>query len=117
MADDRFKVTLSKGTQILLQTAAIAAAFTAIGAGYVFFLNYVWKPDVEVLEADFNLGVAKVKVGRVRPKILEINGDTTYQILGEWGIRFGTIIKESGETVYNRIELIRKGMVYQYLNK
>jgi hypothetical protein len=107
---------LSKGADVLIKTAAIAAAVTALGAGYVFVLNFVYKPSVEVLEVDFIKGTARIKVKGLFSKIITIDGDTIYGIIGDWGIRFGTLVVE-GKTTYNRIELVRKQMVVEYLNK
>jgi hypothetical protein len=107
---------LSKGADILIKTAAIAAAVTALGAGYVFVLNYIYKPSIEVLEVDFIKGTARVRVKSVFPKTFNIDGDTIFGIVGDWGIRFGTLVVE-GKTTYNRLELVRKQMVVEYLNK
>ena len=107
---------LSKGADILIKTAAIAAAVTALGAGYVFVLNYIYKPSVEILEADFVKGTARIKVKGLFPQIISIDGDTIYGIIGDWGVRFGTLLID-GKLIYNRIELVRKQMVVEYLNK
>jgi hypothetical protein len=49
-------------------------------------------------------------------KVIDITGDTIYQLAGDWGVRFGSVLQGS-KLVYNRIELVRKGMVVEYLTK
>ena len=113
---DDVKVRLSRTTDIFLKTAAIIAGVTALAGGYAFVLNYVWKPKVEVVSADYDTGKATIRVGTLFIKLIDITGDTIYQLAGDWGVRFGSVL-QGGKTVYNRIELVRKGMVVQYLNK
>lgn len=110
------KIKLSKTSDVIVKIAAIAAAVTAIGAGYAFYINYLWKPHVEVLEVDFTKGTARIKHGKLFPEIIEIDGETIYQLAGDWGIRFGSVLN-NGQTKYNRIELVRKNMVTEYLTK
>lgn len=116
MIQENLKVKLSRGTDVLIKGAAIAAAIVSLGAAYTFFLSYVYKPKVEVIEVDFTLGKARIRILGAFPKIIEIDGETTYGIAGDWGVRFGSI-NIAGETKYNRLELVRKNMVVEYLNK
>lgn len=113
---DDVRIKLTKTTDIFLKTAAIIAGVTALAGGYAFVLNYVWKPKVEVLVADYDNGTARIKVGTLFVKMIDISGDTIYQLSGDWGVRFGAVL-QGGKTVYNRIELVRKGMVVEYLTK
>lgn len=107
------EIKLSKTTNVLLQIAAVVGAITVLAGGYTFYLNYVWKPKIEVLEVDFKNSTAKLKFGR---KTLELEGDALFLLGGDWGIKFGSTNK-AGTTIYDRIELVRKGMVYEYLKK
>jgi hypothetical protein len=116
MIQDNVKVQLSRTTDIFLKSAAIIAGVTALAGGYAFVLNYVYKPKVQVLSVDYDNGIATIKVGSLFTKNIDINGDTTFHLVGDWGIRFGTIL-QGDKTVYNRLELVRKGMVNEYLNK
>ena len=116
MIQENIKVKLSRGTDVLIKGAAIAAAIVSLGAGYSFFMSYVYKPKLEVIEVDFGIGKARIRVLGIFPQIIEIDGDTTYQIVGDWGIRLASTII-GGESKYNRIELVRKNMVVEYLNK
>lgn len=116
MIEDNIKVKLSRGTDVLIKGAAIAAAIVSLGAGYSFFMSYVYKPKLEVIEVDFGIGKARIRVLGIFPQIIEIDGDTTYQIVGDWGVRLASTII-GGTSKYNRIELVRKNMVVEYLNK
>ena len=107
------EIKISKTTNVLLQIAAVVGAITILAGGYTFYLNYVWKPKIEVIEVDFNEATAKLKFGK---KTLELEGDALFLLGGDWGIKFGSTNK-LGSTVYDRIELVRKGMVYEYLKK
>jgi hypothetical protein len=107
------EIKLSKTTNVLLQIAAIVGAVTVLAGGYTFYLNYVWKPKVEITEVDFNNATAKLKFGK---KNLELEGDALFLLGGDWGIKFGST-KRGDSLVYDRIELVRKGMVYEYLKK
>jgi hypothetical protein len=113
---DNVRLKLSRTSDVFLKTAAIIAGITALAGGYAFFLNYVWKPKVEVISADFNTGKATIRVGNLFVKLIDISGDTIYQLSGDWGVRFGSVLQGS-KLVYNRIELVRKGMVVEYLTK
>jgi hypothetical protein len=119
MADnqvDDVRVKLSRTTDVFFKTVAIIAGITAIASGYAFALNYVWKPTVVVASVDYDKGIATIKVGALFPKLINISGDTIYQLGGDWGIRFGSVIQD-GKNTYNRLELVRKGMVTEYLKK
>lgn len=107
------EIKISKTTNILLQVAAIVGAITVIAGGYTFYLNYVWKPKVEIIEVDFDNATAKLNFGK---QILNLEGDALFLLGGDWGIKFGST-NRAGSTVYDRIELVRKGMVYEYLKK
>jgi hypothetical protein len=116
MIQENLKIKLSRGTNVLIKAAAIAAAVVSLGAGYTFFLSYIYIPKVEVLEVDFSIGKARLRILSLFPKIIEIDGETIYQIAADWGVRLGSV-NVAGVTKYNRIELVRKNMVVQYLNK
>jgi hypothetical protein len=107
------EIKISKTTNVLLQIAAVVGAITILAGGYTFYLNYVWKPKVEITEVDFNNATAKLKFGK---KNLELEGDALFLLGGDWGIKFGST-KRGDSLVYDRIELVRKGMVYEYLKK
>lgn len=107
------EVKISKTTNVLLQIAAVVGAITVLAGGYTFYLNYVWKPTITVEEVDYNQAFARLKFGS---KIIDLEGDSTFLLGGDWGIKFGSTNK-NGATVYDRLELVRKNMVYEYLKK
>lgn len=116
MKEDDIKVHFSKTTSALLQIAGIVGAVTVLAGGYTFYLNYLWKPKLVVLEVDFTNGTARIEYKGLITKYIEIEGDTTFLLGGDWGVKLGTTTI-NGESVYDRIELIRKNMVYEYLKK
>ena len=116
MVQENIKINVSRGTDVLLKGAAIAAAVVSLGAAYTFFMSYIYKPKLEVIEVDFGLGTARIKILGIFPQIIAIDGDTTYQIVGDWGVRLASTVI-GGQSKYNRIELVRKNMVVEYLNK
>jgi hypothetical protein len=116
MIQDNLKIKFDKGTSVLIKTAAIGAAIISLGAVYTFFLSYVYKPKIEVLEVDFSVGKALIRVFGLFSQIIEINGETTYSIAGDWGVRLGSV-NIGGTTKYNRVELVRRNMVVEYLYK
>lgn len=106
----RLKSGLGKTNQRILQIAAVVGAITVIAGGYSFFLNNIWKPKVSVVSVDFTKGIAKVRVGG--SKIIDIYGDAVFSIGGDWGIQLGKT-----NNVYDSIDLIKKGMVVEYLKR
>ena len=112
---DDVKLKLSRTSDIFLKTAAIIAGVTALAGGYAFFLNYVWKPKVVVENADFVNGKATLKIGTIFIKVIDITGDTIYQIAGDWGVRFGTSIQPNGQRYFDRIEVLKRNLVHKVL--
>lgn len=107
------KVKLSKTNETIIKVAAIVGAITVIAGGYSFYLNNLWKPKVEVLVVDFNQALAKIKLNN---KTIDIFGDANFWIGGDWSIRLGNS-KVNGQLIYDRIELLKKNMVVEYLKK
>jgi small basic protein len=101
---------LGKTNQRIIKIAAVIGAITVIAGGYSFYLNNVWKPKVSVISVDFIKGIAKVKVGH--SKIVDIYGDAIFSIGGEWGIQLGKT-----NNLYDSIDLVKKGMVVEYLKR
>lgn len=107
------KVRLTKTNEIIIKVAAVIGAITVIAGGYTFYLNYLWKPKVEVVSVDFNQGVLQFKF---QGKTVQIYGDSNYYLAGDWAIQLGST-KASGEVKYDRIQLLKKGMVVEYITK
>ena len=112
--NEAIKVGLSKTTNNIIKVAAVVGAITVIAGGWAFYLNNLWKPKVEVLSVDFTNGVAVMKYDG---KEIKLVGDAVYWLNADWGLRLGSIRKDTQETVYDRIELLKKGMVVEYLNR
>jgi len=110
---ESIRVGFSKTTNNLIKVAGIVGAITIIAGGYSWYLNTLWKPKVEVLFVDFNNGTAKLKFD---DKEIDLEGDAVYWINADWGIRFGSV-RRNEKFVYDRIELLKKGMVVEYLKK
>jgi hypothetical protein len=63
-----------------------------------------------IVSTDYENGKAII---RFRGKEILLEGDATYLIGGDWGIRLGSNRQQS--IIYDRVELLKKGMVYQVL--
>jgi len=105
------KVTDKKG--ILAKIATISVTMIAIVNLVTFYKNNIQKPKVEVIDTDYTKGIANLKING-RDFILR--GDSSYLIEGDWGIRFGTTFDKKASTNYNRIELLKRGMVYKIIS-
>jgi len=110
---ESIKVRLSKTNDIIIKIAAVVGAITIIAGGYTWYLNNIWKPNIELISVDFENGTAQLKHGS---DIIELTGDATYWINADWGLRIGSII-DDGKLRYNRIDLLKKGMVVEYLKR
>ena len=107
------QVELTKASNRFIKIASVVGAITIIAGGYTWYLNNIWKPKISVKFVDFVNGVATLDHSG---KEIDLEGDAVYWINADWGVRFGTIYKE-GKNNYDRIELLKKGMVVEYLSK
>ena len=105
--------SISNTTKTLVRIAGVIGAVTVIGGGYAFYLNNFWEPDVVVDKVDFNTGIAELTFQK---KKIILEGDATYLLGGDWGVRFGKKI-ENDKVIYKGLELVKKGMVVAYLKK
>lgn len=106
-------MSLEKENKIVLKVVAFATVITALAGAYFFLVNYVWKPKVIVLDADFKNGFATLELPF--GNIIEINGSSEFLVNGDWGVKFGTTIRD-GKQTYENIQLLRKGLVVEYLD-
>jgi hypothetical protein len=111
MTDQIFKGGVTKTTNTIIQIAAFVGAVTVIAGGYTWYLNNFWKPKITVVSTDFNNGTAEFTY---KGENYHIDGDAVYWLNGDWGIRLGQVIKDN-TYYYDRIELLKKGMVVEYL--
>ena len=109
-----FKFNLSRGEELLLKAASIGAAVLGVVAVYTFYRNNVWHPTVVVKDVDFKNGIANLEING-RPFVLR--GDSSYLIGFDWGIRFGFLPTAEGRRVYDRIEVLKRGMVHQVIRQ
>jgi len=110
---ENIKIRLSKTNEVIIKIAAIVGAVTIIAGGYTWWLNNIWKPKIEVLSVDFNKGKAQLKH---KNKIIDLDGDSIFWINADWGVKLGSILGNSG-AYYDRVELLKKGMVVEYLKR
>jgi len=103
-----------KGKNTLITVASIVGAIVVIAGGWQFYQNNFYKPnkDLKVISVDYDKGTAQVQF---KKDIINLVGDATWSLTGNWGIRLGVLNDGSGSK-YNNIEIIQSGMVYDYLD-
>lgn len=109
-----YKFDISRGEEILLKAASIGAALLGLVGVYSFYMNNVWKPDIVVKKVDFANGLAEIEING---EPLSLKGDSTYLIRFDWGVRLGFTFNAQGKRVYDRIEVIKRGMVDRVIRK
>jgi len=110
---DVLKLKLTKTNDIIIKAAAIVGAITVIAGGYTFYINNIWKPNVKVTDVNFEQGMLQFTFAG---KTYEIFGDTNFYLGGDWSVKLGNINLDSGSK-YDTIQLSKRGMVVEYLNK
>lgn len=103
--------TLSKTTENIIKASSIVGAIIVLASGYTFYKNNLWKPKIKIESLDFENGFAMMIINGQRVKIY---GDSTFNVGGDWGVRLGQTYQE-GENMYDRVELLKNGMVVDYL--
>lgn len=86
--------------------STIIGALAGIGLGYVFVVNNVYRPSVQILSVDWENGTATIKDHKTGKKLYA--GSVLSVGLGDWGIQF------SGDN-NDRIELVKNGLTYKTL--
>lgn len=109
-----YKFNINQGEEWLLKAAGFGAALLGLVSVYTFYINNVWHPKVEVKSVDYKKGVAELLVNG---KPLTLKGDSSYLIAQDWGIKFGYTFKGDGKREYDRIEVLKKGMVHSVIRK
>jgi hypothetical protein len=107
-----YKFDISRGEEILLKVAAVSTALLGIAAIYTFYRNNVWEPRIEIVNVDYERGLANLKING-SPFLLK--GDSTYLISADWGIKFGFTPTKDGKRINDRIEILKRGMVQRVL--
>jgi hypothetical protein len=106
-------MSLEKENKLVLKVVAFATVITALAGAYFFLVNNLWKPKVIVLDADLENGFATLKLPF--GDTIEINGSSEFLVIGDWGVKFGSIVR-NGKQSYENIQLLRKGLVVEYLD-
>jgi len=101
-------ISYSKEQKYLLKVAALGAAFLGLVSIYKFYKNSIWRPRIVIKEVDYANTKANLEIDG-KPFLLE--GDSTYLISYDWGIKFGFSPKKDGKRVSDRIEILKRGMV------
>lgn len=107
-----YKITLSDATQKILKIAGIIGAIAVFFNGYYLYINNVYVPTIGIVNKNYEEGYAQIKY---KDKLMDIYGDATFSITGTWGVRLGSS-RLDGKSIYNRVELINNGMVYDFLS-
>jgi hypothetical protein len=110
MAD--ITANLSKANSTFLKIAAISTGIVAVFGLYSFYKNNLWSPKIIVDSIDYDNGVANLTING-KPFVLR--GDSSYLIAYDWGIKFGTSYKPDGKRFFDRIEILKRGLVHKIL--
>jgi hypothetical protein len=110
MAD--ITTNLSKANSVFLKIAAISTGIVAVFGLYSFYKNNVWSPEIKVDSVDYDKGVANLTING-KPFVLR--GESSYLIAYDWGIKFGTSIQPNGQRFFDRIEILKRGLVHKIL--
>lgn len=105
------QIKISKASDTLIKVASIVGAIVVIAGGYSFYINNFYVPKLEILEQDLDKGFAKIKY---KKDIIILEGDSTFLVTGNWGVRLN-VLNINGNSHYNQIELLKNGMVYNYI--
>jgi hypothetical protein len=99
---------------ILLRVASFSVAVIAVVNVWAFYKNNIWKPKIILLDVDYDNGVSNLKIGG---RDFLLRGSSEFLISYDWGIKFGQTYAKNGDSVYDRIELTKHGLVYEILGK
>jgi hypothetical protein len=104
----------NKASQVLLRVAAIGTATLAIVSVYTFYRQNIWFPKITLVDVDYNKGIANLIVNK---KPLRLEGNSAYSAGSSFGIQFGTTNDTDGRRAYDRIEIVKNGLVRGVINK
>jgi hypothetical protein len=110
MAD--ITTNFSKANSVFLRIAAISTGIVAVFGLYTFYKNNIWSPIIRVDSIDYNKGIANLTING-KPFVLR--GESSYLIAYDWGVRFGTSIQPNGQRYFDRIEILKRGLVDKIL--
>lgn len=104
----------NKASQLLLRVAAFGTATLAIVSVYTFYRQNIWFPKITLVDVDYNRGIANLIVNK---KPLRLEGNSTYGVGSSFGVQFGTTNNTDGKRGYDRIEIVKNGLVKGVINK
>ena len=92
---------------------AVFGGISVIAGAVMLYKNNVWSPKVEVISFDLPNGTAVVMINGIQQTMY---GDDIVAAGGDWGVRLvaDTI---NGVKTYDRIELVKNGLVQEILYK
>jgi hypothetical protein len=103
---------LSKANSTFLKIAAISTGVVAVFGLYTFYKNNIWSPKITIDSIDYSKGIAYLTING-KPFVLR--GESSYLIAYDWGVRFGTSIQPNGQRYFDRIEILKRGLVDKIL--
>ena len=104
---------IQKSLQVIAVLLAIIGAASAIAGAVVFYKDNIWRPKVSVISVDFDNSSAVVVINGFQQTIY---GNDTVAAGGDWGVKLaGEYIGST--TLYDRIELVKSGLVQSVLYK
>lgn len=109
-----FKFNISQGEEWLLKAASVGAAILGVFAVYTFYRNNIWHPKIRVVSVDYGKGVAELEING---EPFTLRGDSSYLIAFDWGIKFGFTPTPDGRRMYDRIEVLKRGLVHSILDR
>ncbi len=102
---------VKKGSSVLQTFLLIVTPAATVVLAYVWYRKNIWRPDVQLLSADYQQGTAIVKVD---DKEITIRVGSTVSVGGGFGIRMGG--SQCGSVCnYSRVELVKDNLVYKTL--
>lgn len=99
---------VQSGVRFIGVFLTIVGVISAASAVYIFYIDNLWKPKVTITSFDSVNGVAEVTVNG---KQMTIYYNSPVYAGGDWGVQLAGETKPDGSVVFNRIELIKKGLV------
>ena len=104
---------VQRGIKITNILVAVVTVGAAIGTIYYFLRNNI-KPTIKVISADFNNDMAEVNVNG---SPVTLYGSSPVAAGGDWGVQLNSSTGADGHAFYNRIELVKKGLVHSIVYK
>jgi hypothetical protein len=104
----------NQASQVLLKIAAVSTATFAVVSIWTFYKQNIWFPKIVLKDVDYNKGVANLDVNG---KPLHLEGNSTYGIGSSFGLKFGSTNNTQGKELYDRIEIVKNGLVRGIINE